>query len=74
MFDDGEIRRFIDDEYGADILANFDCIRREYGAARADLFRYLLIYKRGGVYLDIKSGFERSLDEVLQPDDQMLLS
>ena len=45
-----------------------------YGAARADLFRYLLMYKTGGVYLDIKSIATRSLDEVLRPDDAYILS
>jgi hypothetical protein len=56
------------------MLAVFDRIRPEYGAARADVFRYLLLYKRGGVYLDIKSGLTRPLDEILLPDDQALLS
>ena len=30
-------------------------INPQYGAARADLFRYALLYTRGGIYLDIKS-------------------
>ena len=38
------------------------------------MFRYLLLYKVGGVYLDIKSTATRPLDAVLLPQDQFLLS
>ena len=37
-------------------------------------FRYLAIYKLGGVYLDIKSTATTPLDDVLSPDDEYLLS
>ena len=49
-------------------------IGKDYGAARADLFRYLALYRLGGVYLDMKSGGTRPFDEVLTPDDRCLLS
>lgn len=52
----------------------FQRINPKYGAAKADLFRYLLMYREGGVYLDIKSSFLRPLDEVLLPTDSYLLS
>lgn len=45
-----------------------------YGAMRADLFRYVMVYLHGGVYLDLKSGTARPLDEILRPDDHFLLS
>jgi hypothetical protein len=34
----------------------------------------LLIYKKGGVYLDIKSRMSRPLDEIIAPDDRYLLA
>lgn len=43
------------------------------GAAKADLFRYCLLYERGGVYLDSKSGAYR-LADLIRPDDRMLVS
>ena len=42
--------------------------------AKADLFRYLLIYAAGGVYLDLKSSIRDSLTRTLQPSDRYLLS
>ena len=74
FYDDDDIKRFISDVYGLDILAYFNRINPKYGAAKADLFRYLLLYKYGGVYLDIKSTFEKPIDQVLKPDDRFLLA
>ena len=56
------------------MLTYYDRINPLYGAARADLFRYLLLYEHGGVYLDIKSTIDRALDDVLRLDDVYLLS
>ncbi|MGV6818565.1 MAG: glycosyltransferase family 32 protein [Thiotrichales bacterium] len=45
-----------------------------YGSARADFFRYLLMYKEGGVYLDVKSSCRRPLRDLINEDDKYLLS
>ncbi len=49
-------------------------IQPRYGAARADLFRYVMVYLHGGAYLDLKSGTTRPLDEILRPDDRFVIS
>jgi mannosyltransferase OCH1-like enzyme len=74
FYDDDDILRFIRDNYPAAVLERFLRIDARYGAARADLFRYLLMYKVGGVYLDIKSGATRPFDSVLRADDRFVLS
>jgi inositol phosphorylceramide mannosyltransferase catalytic subunit len=74
LYDDREIGEFILESYGSEIAGYFDRLNPLYGAARADFFRYLLLYKFGGVYLDIKSTATRPLDEVLNADDVYLLS
>ncbi len=74
FYDNAAREKFINDEYGSAVLKAFRRIRPEYGAARADFFRYLLLYRKGGVYLDIKSTAMRSLDEVLLPGDVLVLS
>jgi inositol phosphorylceramide mannosyltransferase catalytic subunit len=74
LFDDAEMYACIKEWYGESVLSYYERINPKYGAARADLFRYLLMYKFGGVYLDIKSSLERPLDDVLRPDDVYVLS
>ena len=74
LYDDDDMGRFIESVYGPQVLAHFNRINPKYGAARADMFRYLLMYSRGGVYLDIKASVEKSLDNVLRPDDVYILS
>jgi mannosyltransferase OCH1-like enzyme len=45
-------RHFIKDNYSAEVLAAYDCIVPY--AIKADLWRYCVLYKNGGVYLDVK--------------------
>nr|WP_269448902.1 glycosyltransferase [Acetobacter malorum] len=65
---------FIYDYYGWDVLKCYLSINQRYGAARADFFRYLCIYQLGGVYLDLKSGCDVPLSNIVRSDDQYLLS
>jgi len=74
IHDDADIEAFIADVYGPEVLAYYHRINPKYGAARADLFRYLLLYKLGGVYLDIKSTLALPLDDILQPGESYVLS
>ncbi|WP_324672147.1 glycosyltransferase family 32 protein [Hymenobacter sp. GOD-10R] len=74
LYDDDDITAFILDQYGPEVLRYYERINPHYGAARADLFRYLLVYRYGGVYLDIKSTCTAPLDKFLQPDDQYVLA
>src|SRR5690242_16142397 len=49
-YDDEDVASFVLQEYGRDMLSLMKRIKAPpYGAVRADLFRYLLMYKRGGV-------------------------
>lgn len=73
-WNDEEIVCFINEVYGWDVLRLYLSINAQYGAARADLFRYLCIFYYGGVYLDIKSTVRVPLDEIIENDDEYLLS
>jgi hypothetical protein len=74
LYDDDAIEAFLLAHYDPAVRAAYQRIDPSYGAARADLFRYLVIYKLGGVYIDIKSRFLRPIDEVLRGDEAFLLS
>jgi hypothetical protein len=74
LYDDADIEAFITSHYGGEVLHQYKRIAPEYGAARADVFRYLLMYKVGGLYLDIKSTVTARLDDALVPGDRFLIS
>jgi len=74
LYDDDEVLDFIKVHYEPHVLKSFEQIDHKYGAARADLFRYLLIYKLGGIYLDIKASMNIPLDLVLKSDDSFILA
>jgi mannosyltransferase OCH1-like enzyme len=74
LYDDAELSAWIEEHYGPAVASYYDRIDSRYGAARIDFWRYLLIYKIGGIYIDIKSTFSRPIDEVIRADDQFLLS
>lgn len=74
LYCDDDIEAFIKENYPPLVWKYYESIDTRYGAARADLFRYLLLYKVGGVYVDIKSGINVPLNESLRPDDQFILS
>ncbi len=74
FYDDNAIERFIKKNYHSTIQDAYNSIDTAYGAARADFFRYLLIYRTGGIYLDIKSSASAPLEQIVFPDDQYILS
>jgi mannosyltransferase OCH1-like enzyme len=49
-------------------------INPKYGAARADLFRYYIIWTLGGIYMDIKIRCKKPFREWIYPEDECLLS
>jgi mannosyltransferase OCH1-like enzyme len=64
FYDETDRLLFLRKHCDARILRAYNAINPLYGAARADFFRYLLIYHVGGLYLDIKSSTNRNLDTV----------
>jgi len=52
LYSDEESAAFIADNYDKDVLEAFHTLKP--GAYKSDLWRYCILYKLGGVYLDIK--------------------
>jgi mannosyltransferase OCH1-like enzyme len=52
LCDDSECREFIKKNFDFKILYAYDCLIP--GAYKADLWRYCILYKMGGIYVDIK--------------------
>jgi len=52
LFDDNDCRNFIESNFDKDVLFAYDNLVP--GAYKADLWRYCILYKYGGIYIDIK--------------------
>lgn len=74
IYQNKDIEHFIKVNYGKKIWSYYERIDPQYCAAKADLFRYLLLYKEGGVYLDLKIKITKSLNDVLKTSDRYILS
>lgn len=74
LYDNEDIKRYIEKHFDADTLRAYSHINPKYGAAQADFFRYCVLYNEGGVYLDIKSSLSvRLFAEVISPSDVCIL-
>jgi mannosyltransferase OCH1-like enzyme len=72
FYDDKRIESFFEQEFSKDV---FDAYTRlNIGAAKADMFRYAILLKKGGVYLDIDSGIKGKLSEFIFPEDRAVIS
>jgi autotransporter strand-loop-strand O-heptosyltransferase len=74
FYNDADCENFIRENYDEETLNLYLKINPIYGSAKSDFFRYLLMYKVGGVYLDIKSTTTKPLEKILLPTDEYLLS
>jgi mannosyltransferase OCH1-like enzyme len=72
LYDDKEIDEFMHDHYSGKVYNAFRQLA--IGAARADLWRYCILYKYGGIYLDIDAGITKSLDGLIRPDDDAVIT
>jgi mannosyltransferase OCH1-like enzyme len=52
LYSDEKSREFIEKNYSEDVLFAFNALKP--GAYKSDLWRYCILYKTGGMYLDIK--------------------
>jgi mannosyltransferase OCH1-like enzyme len=72
FYDDGRIDRFIREEYPPVVHEAYS--RLQIGAAKADFFRYAILYKYGGIYLDLDGRILVNLDKYLKDSDSAILS
>ena len=73
IYDNDDIEHFIK-KYYPEYWESYNMIDPQYGAARADFFRYMVVYHYGGVYFDIKSGASRPLRKIIKSKDTFVCS
>jgi inositol phosphorylceramide mannosyltransferase catalytic subunit len=72
FYNDEQVDAFLKKEYGGDIYKAYQ--KLNIGAAKADLFRYAILYREGGIYLDIDSYINCNLDTLIRQDDNAILA
>jgi hypothetical protein len=72
LYDDDDMDAFISSNFGE---YTYQCYSKlNVGAAKADFWRYCILYKYGGVYLDIDSDILQPLDELICHDDSCIIT
>jgi mannosyltransferase OCH1-like enzyme len=72
FYDDRRIEQFISEEFDQITLNLYQ--KLNIGAAKADFFRYAVLLKKGGIYIDIDSAVNGRLDDFIFPDDSAIIS
>lgn len=72
FYDDNRISSFIQEHFDEEVFQQYQ--RLNIGAAKADFFRYAVMLKKGGVYLDVDSAIKTHLDNFILPEDVALIS
>ena len=72
LYDDEEIDKFVLENYDGEIVDCYNMLN--IGAAKADLWRYLILYKYGGIYLDIDAAILKPLDTLIRQDDTAIIT
>lgn len=73
IVDDAQMNRFFETVYAnTSVLWAFQMINPLLMAAKADLFRYAVLYCFGGVYFDADTSFTGNLDQFLRPTDKFV--
>ena len=72
LYDDIDIENFIINNYDNEVLQVFK--KLNIGAGKADFWRYLILYKYGGIYLDIDADIIKNLDNLIKDTDSALIT
>ncbi len=72
FYDDLRVDAFIKESFDEEVYKAYT--RLQIGAAKADFFRYAILYVYGGIYLDLDSDILVNLDKYLNKEDQAVIT
>ena len=72
LFTDEDMDSYVNDTFDSDITSCYN--RLNIAAAKADFWRYLVLYKEGGVYLDIDATILVPLSTFIDDEDEAIIS
>jgi inositol phosphorylceramide mannosyltransferase catalytic subunit len=72
LYDDDDMKLFIETNFHQEIFDAY--CQLGVGAAKADFWRYCILYKHGGIYLDIDSQIVKPLSDLIEDTDQCIIT
>lgn len=75
LWDDKDVEDFIKAEYPPIVYHAYMSINPQLGAAKGDFLRYAILYKRGGMWLDLEAAIRTPnfFGTVIKPEDECIL-
>ena len=72
LYTDDDMDNFVNDNFKGEIA---DCYNKlNIIVAKVDFWRYLVLYKYGGVYLDMDSSIEKPLNQLITDKDEAIIT
>lgn len=72
FYDDERIEQFVAKEYPGQVAEAY--FKLDIGAAKADFFRYLVLYRFGGVYMDMDAYCTKPIDSMVNDSDTAIIT
>jgi mannosyltransferase OCH1-like enzyme len=72
LYDDNDMDNFVNDNFKGEIANCYN--KLNIIVAKVDFWRYLVLYKYGGIYLDMDSNIEKPLNELIRSTDQAIIT
>ena len=72
LYDDNDMDDFVNQHFSGEISELYN--KLNIIVAKVDFWRYLVLYKYGGIYLDMDSSIEKPLNELIKHEDQAIIT
>ena len=72
LYNDNDMDNFVNDNFNGEIAECYN--KLNIIVAKVDFWRYLVLYKYGGIYLDMDSSIEKPLNELIKDEDQAIIT
>lgn len=72
LYDDNDMDNFVNNHFKGEISECYN--KLNIIVAKVDFWRYLVLYKYGGIYLDIDSSIEKPLSQLIKDEDQAIIT
>ena len=72
LYNDNDMDNFVNDNFNGEIAECYN--KLNIIVAKVDFWRYLVLYKYGGIYLDMDSNIEKPLNELIRSTDQAIIT